>query len=640
MKKLLLALVMLVLVGSLAFGEEVLYKFSAGPSAGLVKTGGVFDYWALGQTYGGVFKFGITKEFEIGIQGAYNYSYPGNNISIFPFPLRDAETKVLLPLTDFHPPGNAFVVIPDSTNINGYRLESYKKIRFSMDRHPNLPIKLTAIPIELFMQWRSFTHTIFNPYIQIGGGLMSWKAVNDETGKLFEVAYEPDARYGDVLPETTWVEFKGRHFHMMLGLGFEVFPVEQVGIDVGFRGYYPFMDDMAVFTLDTIVGWAEISARLNFYYGGVRDSDKDGVFDKDDKCPHTPFGAIVDEFGCPVDTDGDGIFDGLDKCPNTAIGCIVDIEGCPLDIDGDAICDGIDRCPETPSGVKVDEFGCPVDSDGDGVPDYLDNCPNTPLGALVDVSGCPMDTDGDGVYDGLDKCPNTPIGTVVNQFGCPQTKADTDGDGISDDQDRCPDTPRGARVDDFGCPVDSDSDMVPDHKDKCPNTTKGCIVDADGCPLDSDGDGVCDGLDKCPNTPKDIEVNEDGCPKLKKLKKGESIRVKVYFETAKWDITPQGAKDLQIAFNTLKAYPEMMVVIEGHTDARGAEDYNRELSIKRAKSIKEWLVKQGIEDSRLETVGYGESRPVDTNETAEGMANNRRIEFRCTSGCAEEVEFE
>jgi OOP family OmpA-OmpF porin len=228
----------------------------------------------------------------------------------------------------------------------------------------------------------------------------------------------------------------------------------------------------------------------------------------------------------------------------------------------------------------------------------------------------------------------------VNQFGCPQTKGDSDGDGVTDDMDRCPDTPRGARVDEEGCPIDSDKDQVSDYKDKCPKTPDGCIVDEHGCPVDGDSDGVCDGVDQCPNTPDGVEVKADGCPKAKKLKKGESIRVKVYFETAKWDITPQGARDLQEAYRILKAYPKMMVLVEGHTDSKGTDEYNRELSIKRAKSIKTWLVTQGVASDRLETIGFGETRPVDTNETSDGRANNRRIEFRCTEGCAEEVEVE
>ncbi|MDX1747242.1 MAG: thrombospondin type 3 repeat-containing protein [Halobacteriales archaeon] len=94
---------------------------------------------------------------------------------------------------------------------------------------------------------------------------------------------------------------------------------------------------------------------------GVRDTDMDGVPDKDDLCPNTPRGVIVDETGCPVDSDGDGVPDGLDACPNTPEGAMVDERGCPLDSDNDGVFDGIDQCPNTPAGVQVDETGCPIE---------------------------------------------------------------------------------------------------------------------------------------------------------------------------------------------------------------------------------------------------------------------------------------
>ncbi|MCL2650167.1 MAG: OmpA family protein [Candidatus Azobacteroides sp.] len=112
--------------------------------------------------------------------------------------------------------------------------------------------------------------------------------------------------------------------------------------------------------------------------------------------------------------------DYLDKCPNTPAGVAVDQYGCPIDSDGDGVADYMDECPNTPAGVTVDSKGCPIDSDGDGVPDYLDKCPNTPAGVAVDQFGCPIDTDGDGVPDYLDKCPTIP-GTVAND-GCPELK--------------------------------------------------------------------------------------------------------------------------------------------------------------------------------------------------------------------------
>ena len=73
--------------------------------------------------------------------------------------------------------------------------------------------------------------------------------------------------------------------------------------------------------------------------------------------------------------------------------------GKPRDTDKDGIADKLDKCPDTPLNVKVDKVGCPLDTDGDGVPDYLDKCPVTPTGVKVDVNGCPFDKDGDGVPD-------------------------------------------------------------------------------------------------------------------------------------------------------------------------------------------------------------------------------------------------
>lgn len=89
-----------------------------------------------------------------------------------------------------------------------------------------------------------------------------------------------------------------------------------------------------------------------------------------------------------------------------------------IDSDRDGVFDRFDRCPETPRGSKVDKNGCPIDSDKDGVLDYKDECPKTPIGVKVDVKGCPLDSDGDGVVDYKDKCANTPVGVKIDPFGC------------------------------------------------------------------------------------------------------------------------------------------------------------------------------------------------------------------------------
>lgn len=132
----------------------------------------------------------------------------------------------------------------------------------------------------------------------------------------------------------------------------------------------PFASESGIPALNTKTFQAnnpEFQAGLTIGFGGsdegfgVRDSDFDGVPDRDDLCPNTPRGVIVDETGCPVDSDGDGVPDGLDACPNTPRGATVDERGCPMDSDNDGVYDGIDRCPNTPAGVQVDEVGCPIE---------------------------------------------------------------------------------------------------------------------------------------------------------------------------------------------------------------------------------------------------------------------------------------
>ncbi|MBN1926230.1 MAG: OmpA family protein [Prolixibacteraceae bacterium] len=146
--------------------------------------------------------------------------------------------------------------------------------------------------------------------------------------------------------------------------------------------------------------------------GGPKDSDKDGVIDREDECPDTPFGVEVDSVGCPKDRDKDGIPDYLDDCPDDP--GLPEYNGCP-DRDGDGIIDKIDDCPDLPGIPKYN--GCP-DTDGDGVIDPKDLCPGTPPGVEVDEYGCPIDSDGDGLTDDVDQCPDE-FGPM-EYLGCPE----------------------------------------------------------------------------------------------------------------------------------------------------------------------------------------------------------------------------
>ena len=613
-------LLLLLFLPSCLWGIRVGRKISLGAGTGLFNDAMEFDCYTVGRSYSLELKYGLTQDLEIGFIYGYNSTYAAENFGGFIFPTRsvDEEGNVI----------REYPVYDRAATGRPYKPDMNHRAGFTFTKSESLDYHLKNNYLGPFLQFRSMSHSIFNPIIAVGVEYFSYDMVDNE-GNQIEVLLD------DTTTEGNWQEFHENHWGLFARLGAEFFPIEPLGIQAGIIVHLPFTSKFTKEVTDSLYGIVGGEAKITFYYGGVRDRDKDGVNDKLDKCPDTPYGAAVDEFGCPMDSDGDGVYDGLDECPNTPYGALVDLTGCSVDSDNDAVPDGIDRCPSTPSEVRVDSLGCPVDRDNDGVADYRDICPNTPIGAVVDSVGCPLDSDGDGVYDGIDKCPNTEPGKQVEETGCPVKKVDSDGDGVSDDIDKCPYTPRGAIVDNTGCPVDSDDDTVPDYKDNCPRTPLHAIVDSSGCPLDSDGDEVYDGIDNCPNTPADVEVDSVGCPLVKELKRGEAMTIRAHFESCQWKITPKVAEELEPALQLMKAYPEMRVVIEGHTDDRDPTGEcgrriknNTELSIQRAKSVKEWLISQGIDPARMETIGYGESRPVDTNLTPEGRAKNRRIEIR------------
>ena len=232
-----------------------------------------------------------------------------------------------------------------------------------------------------------------------------------------------------------------------------------------------------------------------------------------------------------------------------------------------------------------------------------------------------LDTDGDGVNDDLDKCPGTPAGTAVDSSGCPLPQ-DDDGDGVTNDIDKCPGTPAGAKVDASGCELDSDGDGVGDSRDQCPNTPAGAKVDERGCELDGDGDGIVDSVDKCPDTPKGERVDNTGCPFKKEL-----LLQGVKFETNSAALLPESLPVLNNAIATLKRYPEVNVEVAGHTDSRGSDAFNLELSARRAESVLKYLQEGGVSNA-MTSRGYGERQPLASNNTDDGRQQNRRVVLR------------
>jgi len=187
--------------------------------------------------------------------------------------------------------------------------------------------------------------------------------------------------------------------------------------------------------------------------------------------------------------------------------------------------------------------------------------------------------------------------------------SDSDYDGVPDSQDRCP------------------SEAGPAQNGGCPVTGAPVII-ADG---DRDGDGVMDSADKCPDQPetKNGYQDDDGCPDEVPADVASfsgSIQG-VVFKTGSPALDAKSFPVLEKAAEVFKKHPELRVEIGGHTDNVGNAATNTTLSQKRAESVRTWFVGKGLEAARFEAKGYGPSKPVAPNETAEGRAQNRRVEF-------------
>lgn len=139
---------------------------------------------------------------------------------------------------------------------------------------------------------------------------------------------------------------------------------------------------------------------------------------------------------------------------------------------------------------------------------------------------------------------------------------------------------------------------------------------------DTDGDGILDSKDKCPNTPKGTTVNAYGCAVEEKA----TVNIDVKFDSGKSTISSEFNDDLSHLVQFMKEHPKTKIEIQGHTDSSGSKTLNKNLSIARASSVKDYLVKRlGADASRLTSNGYGDEMPVAENNTAEGRQQNRRV---------------
>mgnify|MGYP000306625859 CR=1 FL=1 len=274
------------------------------------------------------------------------------------------------------------------------------------NRDWNVLPSISRINVEKYLD-KGFT-------VQLAGSLNRIETMidlNDSDAVYWSLGAAAKYDLNELIGETSW-------FDPYVYLGGDYVSVDDSGEGmlnggVGFNAW--FNDNLGLnFQTGTKKGFSDnvkshyqSSLGLVFKFGG-KDTDGDGVYDKEDACPEV---AGLKEFnGCP-DADGDGIKDSEDACPNVA--GLAALNGCP-DADGDGVADKDDMCPSS-KGTKANK-GCP-DTDGDGVVDKDDNCA-TVAGPAAN-KGCPWpDTDGDGVLDKDDKCPN--VAGVPSEMGCPE----------------------------------------------------------------------------------------------------------------------------------------------------------------------------------------------------------------------------
>ncbi len=240
------------------------------------------------------------------------------------------------------------------------------------------------------------------------------------------------------------------------------------------------------------------------------------------------------------------------------------------------------------------------------------------------------DKDKDGILDKDDRCPETP--GLAEFQGCP----DTDGDGIPDIDDTCPDV--AGPVENNGCPwPDTDGDDVIDKDDNCVNVP-GPAENA-GCPWpDTDGDDVLDKDDKCPTVPGLPEYN--GCPKPESAYAEETTGKLqgLLFDFDKATIRSESYPKLDEAATVIRGSQTGRFLVEGHTDAKGSESYNLDLSRRRAASVVQALEARGVNPMQLKSVGLGESAAtVSESASDEARMADRKVIVRAIDATAWEA---